>query len=94
VDEKKGNCDYIIESSSNGGFSYTESLIFVMKKKLIHAVLLLLLIPTIFACRHPIETDPGQSPEITNLKILPEAVCGSSMVSFTLTDPNNVVRSL
>jgi hypothetical protein len=60
-----------------------------MKKKLIYAVLLLLLIPTIFACRHPIETDPGQSPEITNLQIAPEAVCGSAMVSFTLTDPNN-----
>ena len=60
-----------------------------MSKKLIHAVLLLLLIPTIFACRHPIETDPGQSPEITNLQIVPEAVCGSAMVRFTLTDPNN-----
>jgi hypothetical protein len=60
-----------------------------MTKTLICAVLLLLLIPTIFACRHPIETDPEQSPEITNLQIVPEAVCGSAMVSFTLSDPNN-----
>jgi hypothetical protein len=57
--------------------------------KLIHAVILLLLTPTIFGCRHPIETDPNQSPEITGLQIVPEAVCGSAMVSFTLTDPNN-----
>jgi hypothetical protein len=60
-----------------------------MKKRVIRAVLLLLLIPTFLACRHPIETDPNQSPEITNLQILPEAVCGSAMVSFTLSDPNN-----
>src|SRR5262245_35511698 len=59
-----------------------------MKKRVIRAVLFLF-IATIFACRHPIETDPNQSPEITNLQIAPEAVCGSAMVSFTLTDPNN-----
>lgn len=59
-----------------------------MKKKLISAVVLLLLIPTIFACRHPIESDPAQSPQITSLQIIPEAVCGSAQVSFTLTDPN------
>jgi hypothetical protein len=59
-----------------------------MKKKLFGAVVLLLLIPTFFSCRHPIESDPAQAPVITNLQIVPEAVCGSAMVSFTLTDPN------
>jgi len=60
----------------------------VMKKKLFGAVVLLLLIPTFFSCRHPIESDPAQSPVITGLQIVPEAVCGSAMVSFTLSDPN------
>jgi hypothetical protein len=59
-----------------------------MKQKLIHVLLLLLVIPTIFACRHPIESDPAASPVISGLQIVPEAVCGGAMVSFTVTDPN------
>jgi hypothetical protein len=51
-------------------------------------VLALLLIPALFSCRHPIETDPNQSPTITALQIVPEAVCGSSEVTFNLSDPN------
>jgi PBP1b-binding outer membrane lipoprotein LpoB len=58
-------------------------------KRLTRTLLLAILIPIIFACRHPIETDPGQSPEISNLQIAPEAVCGSAMITFTLSDPNN-----
>ena len=32
--------------------------------------------------------DPNLSPEISGLQIVPEAVCGSADVSFTVIDPN------
>jgi hypothetical protein len=34
------------------------------------------------------DTDPNLAPQITALQIVPEAVCGSADVSFTVTDPN------
>ena len=51
--------------------------------------LLLVLFLAIFGCREAMETpDPNLAPEISGLQIVPEAVCGSADVSFTVSDPN------